>query len=313
MQNRLRLCIHHVHDVENLSDQELINLVKDTEIDIAVNLIGYFGDRARPGIFSNRCAPIQISYMYAGTTGMANMDYIISDEYSIPPQYQKYYSEKIAYLPNCLYTFNNEPKHFNFLCKADLGITKNKFIFICLNAPYKINPNIFAKWCHILNKTSDSILVLRNDNPTVVNNLSSFAKKYGVRDEQLYFINTLNKTFYYSVLHHADLYLDTFPYGSHTIAVEAAWFNLPMLTLTGESFASRISSSVYSCLGVNQLIAKDPEEYTRLGIEISHSPSTLSEIKQKLLNSKTSKIFDHSNFTKNLEEIYLNLIDKTTN
>jgi predicted O-linked N-acetylglucosamine transferase (SPINDLY family) len=309
VQKRLRNLCSNFFDIHELDDESIIALVKQNKIDIAVNLIGYFGNNSRPNIFSKRLAPVQVSYMYAGTMAMHNIDYILADEYSLPFSAQKFYNEKIIHLPTCLYTFKKSLKKINYKSREDLGIPNSVFVYVCLNASYKLNPELFRVWLRILDKTKNTVLVLRADNEEIMRNLREFTKNFNISQERLIFINTLDRQNYFSVLKVSDLFLDTYPYGAHTVAVEAAYYGLPLVTLKGESFASRISSSISSCLNSEELITSNFDDYESLAISLSGNSNLMSGIRRKINDASIANVlFNPRDFTKNLENIYKKII-----
>lgn len=314
MQLRLRQVFDFFFDIEKYSDLEIAELFKKHEIDIAVNLTGYFGDRSRPNVFSKRCAPIQISYMYAGTMGMPTMDYIIGDKVTLPIDVASNYSERFIQLPNCFYTLDLVSQQINTVPISILGIPSSKFIMCCLNAIYKINPFIFRAWIEVLIKNKDAVLVLRGDNKLAVENIKKFLRKYQSISDQIIFIDSLDTIVYASLLKGCDLYLDTYPYGAHTIAMEAAYWGLPVISLKGKNFASRVASSIFSCLNCEELSANSIDEYINKINIMVENPEKLKEIKDKIIgNREKSSIFDAKKFTEYLENAYIRAYERRKN
>ena len=314
MQLRLRQVFDFFFDIDTYSDSEINDLFKKHEIDIAVNLTGYFGDRSRPNVFSSRCAPIQISYMYAGTMGMPTMDYIIGDKVTLPTKLSSEYSEHFIQLPNCFYTLDLVAQQINTVSISNLGIPDDKFILCCLNAVYKINPFIFRAWIEVLTKNKDAVLVIRGDNKLAVENIKKFLKKHASITAQIIFIDSLDPTVYSSLLNGCDLYLDTYPYGAHTIAMEAAYRGLPVISLKGKNFASRVASSIFSCLDCEELSTNSVEEYVDKINLLIRNPEQFTEIKGKIIrNREKSSIFDAKKFTKDLENAYIRAYERRKN
>ena len=305
-QKKLRANFDFFLDVSSLSDTDLKSLILSKEIDIAVNLIGFFGDYSRPNIFATRCAPIQISYMYASTMSMPTMDYIIADSVTTPLEFSDNFAEKIIQLPGSFYSLSPLEYEENFLSKDELGIPSDKFVFCCFNMPYKINPFIFKLWNEILASCPDSILILREISKAVSANIKKFAIEYGYSADRIIFINSSNKSVYYSLLKECDLFIDTYPYGAHTVAIEAAYWGLPILTLQGKNFASRVASSILINLECEQLITYKTDEFIKKAVYFYNNRDVLLKIRESLLLKRnTSEIYDCQRFTKNLEKSYL--------
>lgn len=147
---RIQDAFEHFFDVRDNSDEEIANMAKDLQIDIAIDLKGYTKDM-RMGIFSYRPAPIQVNYLgFPGTIGSKYYDYIIADKTLIPESNQKFYSERIVYLPNS-YQINDTLNGItNTPSRSKFGLPSKGFIFCCFNNNYKISPQIFTSWCKIL-------------------------------------------------------------------------------------------------------------------------------------------------------------------
>jgi predicted O-linked N-acetylglucosamine transferase (SPINDLY family) len=307
IQRRLILAFTEFIDISNLTDIEVANLAREMKIDIAVDL-GGFTKNSRIGIFANRAAPIQINYLgYAGTTGAEFIDYIIADQHVIPESSQKYYSEKIIYLPNSFMANDCSRKiSMNIPRRKDLGIPDNAFVFCCFNNSYKITPEVFLSWLNILEKTPGSVLWLSDTNLEAKNSLINFAKKSRVDSNRIIFAEKVIKNEdHLARLQVADLFLDTLPYNAHTTAADALWAGLPVLTCTGNTFAGRVATSLLSAIDLPSLITSSRDEYESCAIDIAHSPSKLNKLKESLGENKArSPLFNTRLFTKNLESAY---------
>jgi predicted O-linked N-acetylglucosamine transferase (SPINDLY family) len=309
MRRRLVKSFDQFIEVGRKSDVEVAKLSRDLNIDIAVDLKGFTQD-ARTGIFSHRAAPIQVNYLgYPGTLGADYMDYIIADKTLIPPQSQQSYSEKIVYLPNS-YQVNDRKrlisdKHFT---RLELGLPEDGFVFCCFNNNFKILPATFYGWMRILKAVDGSVLWLFQDNTWAVDNLKKEFEKQGIAAERLVFAKRLPLSEHLARHRQADLFLDTFPCNAHTTTSDALWVGLPVLTLIGRSFASRVAASLLNAVGLPELITSTQEEYEALAIELAVSPNKLEDIKLKLANNLiTTPLFDTLCFTKNIEAAYVDM------
>ena len=297
-------------DVSNISDKEVAYLSRKLEIDIAIDLKGLTSN-SRSGIFSYRAAPIQINYLgYPGTTGADYMDYIIADEVIIPKESSNNYTEKILYLPDC-YQPNIKKREISkkSFKRSDFGLPENSFIYCCFNSNYKITPHIFNIWMNILKAVPNSVLWIYKTNETASKNLIKESKAKGVDPKRIIFASYLPNDEHLKRISFADLFLDTFPCNAHTTASDAVRMCVPIVTLIGKSFASRIASSILNCLDMKELITRDEKEYQNLAIDLARHPKKINEIKDRLIDAiSSSPLFDSSKFTKNLENIYLQLM-----
>jgi predicted O-linked N-acetylglucosamine transferase (SPINDLY family) len=311
MQNRLSKAFDQFIDVRNKSDQEVAILSRHLGVDIAIDLGGYTKD-CRPGIFSYRAAPIQLSYIgYLGTSGSPYMDYLIADKTIVPVDSQNYYSEKIVYLPS--YQVNDRKRKISSrqFSRKDFDLPMNSFIFCCFNNNYKILPATFDGWMKILTTVDNSILFLYAENKWVRSNLINEALKRGISSERLVFGEHLEPDEYLARYKICDLFLDTFPYNAGTTASDALWAGLPVLTMMGESFASRMAASLLTAIDLPELITSSQEQYEALAIELATNPAKLKALKTKLESNRlTAPLFDTPRFTKHLEEAYTKIYER---
>jgi predicted O-linked N-acetylglucosamine transferase (SPINDLY family) len=312
MSSRLHLAFDHYIDAQAMSDIEIAQLSRSLSIDIAVDLTGITAS-SRTGIFSYRAAPIQVSYLgYPGTLGAEYIDYIIADKTLIPPQSQQFYSEKVVHLHNS-YQVNDRKRLISDrqFTRQELGLPENRFVFCCFNNNFKILPTTFEGWMRILKAVEGSILWLFQDNSWAVENLKKEAEKQGVTPDRLVFAERLPLPEHLARHRQADLFLDTFPYNAHTTASDALWSGLPVLTLMGRSFASRVAASLLNAIDLPELITTGEEEYEALAIELALNPQKLAEIKLKLANNRlTTPLFDTPLFAKNLEAAYIKMYER---
>ena len=302
----------NVFDISRLSDLDAAKLIQLNEIDILVNLNGFFG-LGRQRIFSYKPAPIQVNYLgFPGTMGIKYMDYIIADKVVIPEESKIYYAEKLVYLPNS-YQANDDMRKIadRKFSKVELGLPKDAFVFACFNNNYKITPTIFDSWMRILSHVEGSVLWLLADNPTTKDNLIKEALARGIDSSRLVFAERLPISEHLARHDLADLFLDTLPYNAHTTCSDALWAGLPVLTLMGHTFPGRVSSSLLSAIGLSELVTHTQEEYEALAIELALDSKKLADIQLKLARNRlTTPLFDTPLFTKNLETAYIKMVER---
>ena len=298
------------------SDDEVIKISKDFKIDIAIDLNGYTKG-GRSLIFRNKCAPIQINYLgYPGTMGDKSHDYIIADKEVIPNDHIKDYLEKIIFLPNSFLPNSLEDIDIaNKSEKKDFQIPNEKFIFCCFNNIIKINEEVINIWSKILRLSKNSILWLSISKNTIQskNILKEFNQR-NIDSDRIFFSEKIEYKKYLERFQLADLFLDTYPYGGHTTSVEALAAGLPILTLRGQTFQSRVTASLLKNLNLKELITTSEEDYIKLAVEISQNHQKLNSFKNEIKKQKKiSNLFNSKNYTKNLEKAYFEAYDKYTN
>jgi predicted O-linked N-acetylglucosamine transferase (SPINDLY family) len=312
VRQRLEKPFHEFIEVGNKSDIEVAQLSRSLNIDIAVDLSG-FTQNLRTGIFSYRAAPIQVSYLgYTGTIGASYFDYIIADTIVIPVQSQHFYSEKIVYLPNSFQVNDRQrPISDRLFTRQELNLPEDGFVFCCFNSNHKILPATFASWMRILKAVEGSVLWLLQDNSRAVENLRKEADQLGVDAKRLVFAERMTLSEHLARHRQADLFLDTLPFNAHTTTSDALWTGLPVLTVMGESFASRVAASLLIGIGLPELITNTQKEYEALAIELAGSPQKLRDVKLKLASNRlTSPLFDTPIFTKNIESAYSKMVER---
>jgi predicted O-linked N-acetylglucosamine transferase (SPINDLY family) len=312
MRTRLEKSFDQFIDASAMSDLEIAQLSRNLKIDIAVDLKG-FTQNCRARIFACRAAPIQVSYLgYPGTMSANYMDYLIADKTLIPKELQQAYSEKIAYLPNS-YQVNDRKRTISDrdFTRAELGLPEQGFVFCSFNNNYKILPAIFEGWMRILKAVEGSVLWLYEDNAAAVHHLRQEAEKQGVNPSRLVFAKNMLLAEHLARHRLADLFIDAFPCNAHTTASDALWAGLPVLTLMGNSFASRVAASLLNAIGLPELITHTQEEYESLAIALGNNPEKLAALKQKLANNRlTTPLFDTPQFTKDLEQAYVQMFER---
>lgn len=311
MRSRLISSFDQFIDIRNLTDKDAAILSRELNIDIAVDLGGFTANN-RTGIFAYRAAPIQISYLgYLGTMSTPYIDYLVADEVIIPPSHQNYYSEKIVYLPS--YQVNDSKRKISskIFTRKELGIPEKSFVFCCFNDNYKILPNTFQIWMNILKATPESVLFLYAANDLVIKNLKKEAELSGISNTRLIFGTRLGTEEYLARFRVCDLFLDTFPYNAGTTASDALWAGLPVLTLKGNSFASRIASSLLAAVNLPELITESEHDYGLKAIELANSHSKVELIKDMLAQNRgASPLFNTKLFTRHLELAYQKMVER---
>ena len=309
---RIEKAFTTILDVSRVSDLEIAKLITANEIDILVNLNGFFG-QGRQGVFSYKPAPIQINYLgFPGTMGASYIDYIIADRVVLPEQSREHYVEKVVYLPNSYQANDNQrvisKRQFT---KAELGLPEDSFIYACFNNNYKITPSTFDSWMKILASVKGSVLWLLADNPIAKENLIKAAFTRGIDPSRLVFADRLATSEHLARHRLADLFLDTLPCNAHTTCSDALWTGVPVLTLVGSTFSGRVAASLLRAIGLDELITHTRNDYELLAIELAMDRSKLKILKERLSQNLFSEpLFDSSLITTNLESAYIKMYQR---
>jgi len=301
------------YNIADLTDVEVTELARKLKIDIAIDMNGCTRG-SRPAIFLNQVAPIHVNYLgYPGTTGTLLMDYIIADEVVIPPESRKYYTEKIAYL-DCFMPHDNQLKVSDRkFTRSELDLPEEGFVFCGFNNSYKITSQVWGQWMDILKGVPQSVLWLSYRNDPTSNNLRKEAQARGVDPARIIFARRMDDVGEHMArLKCADLFLDTYPYNAHTTATVALWAGLPVLTCTGQSFASRVAASLLSTCQIPELIVRTPEEYQALAIDLGNKPQKIADFKKRLSSYREKNpLFDPEKYTRKLENLFCQMYERS--
>ena len=290
-------------DAREKTDNEVASILRDMEIDIAVDLNGFTGD-PRTRILARRPAPIQVNYLgYPGTMGADYIDYIIADPIVITPDVEPYYREKIAYLPHTYQANDSRRRAVEHApSRTDAGLPESGFVFSSFNNTYKISPDTFAVWMRLLSGVEGSVLWLLEDNPFAAENLRREAAANGVNPDRLIFAPRTTPDNHLARQKLADLFLDTLPYNAHTTASDALWVGLPVITTLGTTFPGRVAASLLTAIGLPELITPSLGDYERLALKLAREPAALAALKAKIETHRSSfPLFDTKLFARNLE------------
>jgi protein O-GlcNAc transferase len=289
-----------------LNHADAARLIYEDQVDILVDLKGHTRDN-RLEISAFRPAPVQVRYLgLAGTTGADFFDYIITDRIVTPDDHAQYYSENFVYLPHCYQvnsysqvTRNKDRK------KSDFGLSEDNLVFCSFNQGYKIQPVMFNTWMNILRQVPESVLWLQGEYEITEKNLWREAESKGIKSTRLIFLEKLPKDQHLERLRLADVALDTQIVNGAATTSDALWAGTPVITIQGSSFASRMSSSILTAIGLPELITQTIEEYEQIAVDLARNPERLQEIRQKIAKNRLAEpLFDTPRFARNLEKAY---------
>ena len=289
-------------NISNLDNISALNKIRELKLDITIDLMGYTSTH-RIELLKNRLAKKQVIWMgYCNTSGLENMDYIISDPNLIKPDEQKFYSEKVIYLPeiwNCHCGFDFERKE-----NPPPFINNKYFTFGSFNSFNKINPDVVNVWSNILKRVSKSKLVLKTSHRNhALKRLKNLFEKNNVL-ESIQFIGRQEDLKDHLITYNdIDIALDTFPYNGVTTSFEATWMGVPVITMAGYNFNSRCGVSINKNLNMEQLIAKDEEDYVNKVVYLSNNHEDYINLRKSIfLNALKSPLFNVQNYSKSFFE-----------
>ncbi len=298
--------------LNSLSHREAAWRIREDAIDILIDLKGYTF-HARPEILAMRPAPIQATYLgYPGTMGADFIDYNIVDETVVPRDRKAFYSEKLIHLPGC-YQVNCRDLTIDASTpdRTSQGLPENGLVFCAFNNPFKITPSIFDVWMRLLSRFPGCVLWLLGDNSFMQTNLRREAERRGISGKRLVFAPRVDHAQHLARHRSADLFLDTFPYNAHTTAGDALRTGLPMVTLCGEAFASRVATSLLRTLGLDECVTESLEDYEALSVLLASDASRLTRLREKVIkNVDGSELFDIQAFARKMEAAFFQMLSR---
>ena len=308
MRRRLERSFDRFVDALDAADLEIAQRIADLGVDIAVDLKGHTMG-GRPRIFAYRPAPLQVSFLaYPGTMGVEFLDYLVADRQLIPERSRAHYSERIIYLPDSYQVNDADRPQRPRPGRSEAGLPEAGFVFGCFNVLYKLTPPVFDAWMEILRAVPASVLWLLDGGPVAAGNLQREAEARGVRAERLVFAPGLAPEEHWARCPLVDLFLDTLPTNAHTTASDALWAGVPVLTLAGETFTSRVATSLVHAAGVPSLAAASREEYVRLAVQLASEPARLGRLRTHLRGARLrAPLFDTARYCRHLEDAYLEI------
>jgi FkbM family methyltransferase len=299
----------HWRSTLGLTDAEVIEQIKQDQIDILIDLAGHTDDNRLP-IFFSKPAPIQASYLgYFATTGIPTIDYWITDHHLHPVDTEEKTSETIWRLPRCYVAYQPSPEALEV---NPLPALSSEYItFGCLNNFSKLNPFLLSLWAKILQALPQSRLILKShyhnlDDPEEKQSVELFLQEQGFNLEQVELIDspTLAED-YFALYHRIDIHLDTFPYNGCTTTCDALWMGVPVLTLAGDRKIQRMGNSLLQAIGLGDWIAHSPEEYVNKAITFAQDLEAIAQLRTSLRERfQKSQLGDIEGLTLALENAY---------
>ena len=299
-------------DISALSDEDAAKTIAEDDIDVLIDLTGSCMKNGRPALLARRPARTIVNYLgYPGSMGVDFYDCIIGDSYLTPMSNQPFYSERIIQLADC-YQPGDRRRKISRLDRKEAGLPEKGLLLAAFNNCYKITPPMFSAWMGLLRSNSETVLWLTAPNVFVRANLQKEAEARGVSPDRLYFAEWASNEIYLGRLALADLFLDCYPFNAGATANDVLWAGTPILTLSGESYVSRMAGSLLFALGLPELVAASLEDYEARGRLLLANPEKLTDLREKIAGyKKKSSLFDSERTTRNLESAYRQTLEAT--
>ena len=307
-QNRLVHAFDTFMDVSRLPTLEIVASVRQHQIDILIDLMGHTRG-SNLNVFRYRPAPMQITWLgFPGTSGGDYFDYIIADRVVIPEDQASFYTEEVLYLPNS-YQPNDSRRNVDsgFFTREDFQLPDDAVVYCCFNNTYKIQPPMFFAWARILLAVEKSVLWMLLDRSSLAaKNILRTAKRLGIDESRIIFAGRLPVDQHLQRLHLADVFLDTLPYNAHTTCSEFLWAGVPVVTITGRTFAGRVATSLLQACELGDLAVDSMHKYVDLCIRLGKDKPFREEIRRFLLSKKSSlSLFDSTKFKNDYEHLLI--------
>jgi predicted O-linked N-acetylglucosamine transferase (SPINDLY family) len=301
---RIRSAVDCWRDIAAISDVEAARLISADEIDILIDVNGYT-KHARTAIFAYRPAPVIVNFCgYPGSMASPYHQYLITDDYIIPPENEIYYTEKVLRIA-CGQPVDRKREIAAKPTRAEAGLPEDAFVYACFNGMQKITEECFARWLSILTATPGSVLWLLGENEAANKRLRQKAGEAGIAAERIIFAPKIPNPKHLARIALADLFLDTHPYGAHSTAADAITMGLPVLTVPGKSFPARFCASIVVSAGIPELICTSPEDYVQRAIALAADRGSLAALREALArNRDTCVLRDMPGLARRLEELF---------
>lgn len=305
LHQHFKAAVDHWVPISDMDDAAAAQRIADDGIQILVDLNGYTRE-ARLKLVAIRPAPIIVNWLgFPGTMASPYHHYIIADDWIIPTSSELYYSEKVLRLPCYQPSVRNRSVAPQRPSRRDAGLPEDAVVYCCFNGTHKLTRFTFERWLMILARVPGSVLWLLGSTATANERLRDYAAQRGIARERVVFADKLANPSHLARYELANLFLDTTPYGAHTTASDALWMGVPVLTLCGRSFASRVCGSLLHAAAIPELICTSAEEYVDRAVTLGNNPRLLEPLRERLRAGRDScTLFDIPLLVQRLEGLY---------
>lgn len=311
LMQRLRAAAHSWHDVSAATDEALAGRVNATGIEVLVDVDGYC-QGSRPRVFALRPAPVQVNWLaYPGTLGAPWISYVIADRIVLPRAHWPHFAENVAWLPRCFQPSDTTRRIVAPQPREHHGLAPGAVVFACFNNSWKLNRATFARLLAVLHAVPTGVLWLLDGPDDANERLRAAAARAGIPPERLVFGPPLPHEQHLARYAHADLFLDTAPYGAHTTASDALWAGCPVLTCAGDTFASRVAASLVHHLGLDELVATDDEEFVAIAARLGNDPVARAELRARVADARErAGLFDMRGYARDFASLLRRMAER---
>jgi predicted O-linked N-acetylglucosamine transferase (SPINDLY family) len=309
---RLKQAFDHVVDVRALDDHTAAQTIADAEIDVLIDLHG-LSSGARPGILAMQPAPLQGTYLgFIGTTSLPWVQFVVTDRFALPESLSPYFSEQPLYVEGSFLPLTHTPTPACSQTRTELGLPENAFVMACFSNVYKFNPQMFTTWMNILKRVDDAVLWLLDDNDSATRELRKQVAYHGVALDRVVFAKRTSHEQYRARMQLADVFLDTSPYNSGSTARDVLDCGLPMVTLSGRTFVSRMAGSLLHSIGLDDLITYSHTDYENLVVDLSQDRARLASYRHQLIEGAEQRQASPAKLVRSLENQLLAKVARLT-
>ena len=311
LRHRVMAAADRFIDLRGISDAQAAAQVRADGIDVLIDLAGHTRGH-RLGVFAARPAPLQVAFLgYPGSTGADFMDYLIGDPLVTPVELASHFSEKLAQMPLTFQPNGRWRPCPKPLRRAQAGLPEDAFVMCAFNHTYKILPEAFDVWCEVLREVPHAVLWLKETNGQLHDNVLREAAARGVAPERIVFAPTVTYELHFSRMALADVFVDTWPYNAHTTAADALWAGLPVVTLYGNAYASRVAASVLNAAGLGELAFETVDDYRRAVLALALDPALLAGYRRHLVEHRmVLPLFDSTQYARALEALLTRMLGR---
>ena len=303
--SRIARAAERTLDASRMTGREIAERIAADGIDVLVDLGGHT-QGSRFDILAYRGAPVQGHFLgYAGTTGASFVDFFVADEVTVPQGAEAHFTERVLRMDRCCMPADPKRPVPQPAARAQLGLPADAVVLCSFNQPVKIRPDTFASWCSILQAVPNAILWLREPGEPARSRLVAAAARWRVDSRLAFAAHVPSREAHLSRLAAADIALDTFPYGSHTNAMDALWAGVPIITRAGETFASRVGASLLHTAGLDEWVFDDAAKATQAIVALAGDATALAAAKEKVRAARGSALFDAAGFARDFERLLL--------
>ncbi len=270
---RLKRACDEVVSIHTLSDEAAAQAIQAREVDVLVDMHG-LSSGARPGILARRPAPLVAGYLgFIGTSALPWVDLVITDRWTMPESITPYITEQPLYVEGSMIPLSFQPVEAGLVSRATAGLPDDAVVLACFNNIYKLTPSLFARWLRILQRTSNTVLWLLDDNAWATAALRGHATAAGLDPARLVFSGRATHAEYRARLTLADVYLDTYPYNAGSTARDVLDAGVPLVTLSGRTPVTRMAGGLLHAAGLDDLITTTWDDYENLVVALATDPA----------------------------------------